>query len=398
MENVDLKLTIFLGMLTASVLIGMFIALAILLSKKQQTHQQEKIELLKKYHHLVESMNDSVFVINKAMSVVLWNQNFLDNFSIFLKNDQVYPINKIFNHQIVTEIEKEIFGTFHNRKFHRKELRYSKNNSTYWFEMSFDPQYDESRKVESILCISRDITERREMENKQAELVGILKEQQKSLQMLSREVIRAQEEERARISREIHDGIGQALTAITFNLETLNDANMDTKLLTKRIKDCKILVNNTLKDVHRFASQLRPAILDELGLIPALSDYAKAYMERKKLDITIDSRGKIEEIDDELKTVLYRIFQESLTNIVKHAQANKVKVNIDYSSDQLSYSIEDDGKGFFPDEVLVNNGDHNGLGLKGIRERMELIGGTFELMSKPNQGTRLRVSIPFGKA
>jgi len=394
MSQIDIKWTVLIGVITAMVLVGLFISLAIILSKKQRSHHQEKISMLQKYHTLVESMNDSVFVVDKALRFVLWNQNFLDNFGVQITDNIKSTIWNIFDHVFAEKVAKEVTHAFKKHSFHRKEILYKQSDANQWFEMSFDPQFNSNNEVESVLCISRDITDRRIMEIKQVELIGVLKTQQKTLQFLSKEVIRAQEEERARISREIHDGIGQALTAITFNLELLDNADIQNDDFTARVKDCKKLVERTMDDVHRFANQLRPAIIDDLGLVTAFKSDARKYKDRTGVDIQINSCGKLDSISEELKIALYRIFQESLTNIAKHAQASKVRINIEYQGNMLYYCIEDNGKGFNADKVLKNSAPE-GLGLKGIRERLELIGGHMELISKPQEGTKLSISIPY---
>jgi signal transduction histidine kinase len=229
-------------------------------------------------------------------------------------------------------------------------------------------------------------------------LVATLKNQQDTLKLLSKEVIMAQEEERARISRDIHDEIGQALTALTFNLELLKNPENQKEEIEKRIEDCKRLVETTIEDVRRFSYELRPTILDDLGLLPAFQSHARGYKERTGIEIQINVIRDIDEINDELKTVLYRIFQESLNNIAKHAHASRVIIDLTHQGNKLNFKIQDNGVGFNTDAVLNRSIDAGGLGIKGIRERVELIGGKLNLKSKPNKGTELWVSIPYGEA
>lgn len=339
-----------------------------------------------------------MFVVDNQSVLLFANTELVKLLGIPLDKIIDRPLKEIIHGKNVKNLLLCIKQTFNTGMVEKVEFDLTIGKKLYWFETILIPQHEAETSSFNVLGISRDITERKILENRQRELVATLKSQQETLKLLSKEVIRAQEEERARISREIHDEIGQALTAVTFNLELLSNPENQKEEIEKRIKDCKQLVKTTIEDVRRFSHELRPAILDDLGLLPAFQSHARGYMERTGIEIQINGLRDIDEISDELKTVLYRIFQESLNNIAKHAHASKVKIDITHQGDKLNFKIQDNGVGFNTDDVLNRDVKSGGLGIKGIRERVELIGGELNLKSKPNKGTELWVSIPYGEA
>ena len=217
---------------------------------------------------------------------------------------------------------------------------------------------------------------------------------QESLRELSNKILRAQEEERKRISRELHDEVGQSLTAISVALTTLNNAGAwDSGASSQNLAQTQSLLQETMKTVHGFARDLRPAMLDELGLLPALRSYLKAFASRTGLRIEFCANPIAEQLDGDAKTVLFRIAQESLTNVTKHAQAGAVEVIIQKLKDGICMEVADDGK-LFPSDP-TDSGKHAGrLGLLGMQERVRLVNGQFSIKSQPGKGTRVRVTIP----
>src|SRR5262249_33683411 len=161
----------------------------------------------------------------------------------------------------------------------------------------------------------------------------------------SSQILHVQEEERKRISRELHDQVGQALTAINTNLAILQrGGTTDVALFNKRIADAQQLLRQTLEIVHGFARELRPAMLDELGLLPALRSFLRAFAERTGLDVRFYRNADAEKLEPEQKTVLFRIAQESLTNVVKHAQASQVIVTVRRVGRRIQLQVKDNGK------------------------------------------------------
>jgi signal transduction histidine kinase len=214
---------------------------------------------------------------------------------------------------------------------------------------------------------------------------------------LSDQLIKAQEAERARISRELHDEIGQALTAVKINLDTIKKdfAGSGSAVTREIFEETETLADNILDQIHQISLDLRPSILDDLGLVPTLNWYVKRF--GKRLDIEIDfSPGKFEErLDPELETAIYRVVQEALTNVAKHAGAKHVRVSLAKDDRDVRVAIEDDGKGFDQDAVAARSPEKRGAGLLGIQERATLRGGGIEIRSVKNEGTRIDLRIPW---
>jgi len=219
---------------------------------------------------------------------------------------------------------------------------------------------------------------------------------EEQLQRLSRRILSAQEEERTRISHDLHDEVAQVMTGIHLHLATLKKgAITNTRDLEKKIAHTQRLVEKAVNIMHRFAGQLRPPALDDLGLFPTLHSYITDFATQTRLAIRFTSftRGRIEKLDGAKRIVLYRIVQEALTNVAKHAKASLVTVSLRKLRGIIRIEIKDDGKSF-----QVKGGiparRKKGLGLLGMRERVEMVGGHFAVESSPGKGTTIRAEIP----
>ncbi|MGO8763989.1 MAG: sensor histidine kinase [Limisphaerales bacterium] len=220
---------------------------------------------------------------------------------------------------------------------------------------------------------------------------------QEQLRQLSRQTLMAQEEERREISRELHDVIAQTLTGINVRLAALaREAATNTKGLNRNIARTQRLVERSVDIVHQFARDLRPAVLDDLGLIPALHSFAKYFSKRTGILVHLKAFAEVEQLDMAKRTVLFRIAQEALTNVARHAQASRVEVNIQKLPDTIRMRIKDNGKSFQVNRILHGKGGKH-LGLLGMRERLEMVGGHFSIESTPGKGTTVTAQIPPGK-
>ncbi len=220
------------------------------------------------------------------------------------------------------------------------------------------------------------------------------KQLQEELRSLSRQLLSVQEEERRKISRELHDVIAQTLTGINVRLAGLKAKSSSTSTeLHKQIASTQLMVEKSVDIVHRFARELRPTLLDDLGLIPALEAFLRGFMTDTGIRTSLKVFAAIEDTDGETRTMLYRVAQEALTNVARHANASQVEVRIESLSATIRMEIADNGHGF---EVNGNccAGKPNRLGLLGMRERVEMLGGTFDVESSPGQATTVRVDIP----
>ncbi len=221
---------------------------------------------------------------------------------------------------------------------------------------------------------------------------------QEQLRRLSRQILSAQEDERRNISRELHDVIAQTLTGINVRLSALaKEAAINTKGLDRNIARTQRLVEKSVEIVHQFARELRPAVLDDLGLIPALHSFVKIFSKRTRILVHLKAFAEVEQLPIAKRTVLFRVAQEALTNVARHAQASRVEVSIQKLPDSICMKITDDGKSFQVDRVLHGKGSKR-LGLLGMRERLEMVGGHFGVESVQGKGTTVIAQLPIGKA
>lgn len=256
--------------------------------------------------------------------------------------------------------------------------------------------------AESNRHLKQEITKRKTVEKslRQSEQnIALLLERsrclQEQLRSLSRGLLSAQEEERRSISRELHDVIAQVLTGINVQLAALKmDVGVGAKGFSKKISRTQRLVENSVDIVHRFARELRPAMLDDLGLIPALHSFMKNFTKETGIRAGLTVFAGVEKLSSSKRTTLYRVAHEALTNVSRHSKASRVNVDIQRVNNTICMEIKDNGQGFELNRVM-KVGRNKRLGLIGLRERLEIIGGKFDIKSTPGKGTTITVQIPF---
>jgi PAS domain S-box-containing protein len=262
-----------------------------------------------------------------------------------------------------------------------------------------DPVLDEAGRVNGAVQIFSDITERKRaqeaLKKAHKELEQRVEERTAELRRLSSQLIDVQEAESKRIARELHDGIGQLLAAIKLGLENAI-SKLPENTAMESVESLKALiplmqeVSDEVRKIHR---NLRPSLLDDLGIIATISWFCREF-ERLHSDIRIEKQINIEKkgVPDSLKTVIFRILQEALNNVSKHAKADVVRVALTRADDQIELFIEDNGQGFDIDHALSLEGLERGFGLTSMKERAELLGGSFAIESTPGAGTTIRAS------
>lgn len=209
--------------------------------------------------------------------------------------------------------------------------------------------------------------------------------------LLLDKLILAQEEERRRIARELHDEVGQSLTALIMGLGGAEEAiPPGLAPLRKRLEEIRTLTAGTLEEIRRLMVDLRPTLLDDLGLIPAIHWYAETHLARVGVEPRIEVVGPKRRLPPLVETALFRVIQEAITNIVKHAGAKTATIRVAFKTSSIAASIEDDGKGFDPEKRK----QEGGFGLLGMEERVTLLGGTFAIDARPGRGTRIAFTIP----
>ena len=231
-----------------------------------------------------------------------------------------------------------------------------------------------------------------ELEEKVQERTRDLEAARKLREELLHKLITAQEEERKRIARELHDETSQALAALAMDIDMLSQTPPAS--LQPRLQAMKGLVVKTLDGVHQMIFALRPSILDDLGLFPALRWYAESRLEPLGVKVQLIAAGRERRLPPSMEIALFRVVQEAITNTARHARAENVMVAVEFGDGTLMIEVEDDGVGFDPEALARSADSAQGLGLSGMRERVSLLGGTLSLWSEPGSGTRILVEVP----
>lgn len=269
---------------------------------------------------------------------------------------------------------REVFAT---GRPERLELAIPTPDGTRRFDCRIVPETDAGGATPSVLSVARDVTE--------------MQESTLRMQALSRRLVEVQEGERRHIARELHDEAGQALASLRFGLRLLEREIDEGASVTGRVAELVERTDAVIDGLHRLAADLRPPSLDHLGLEAALRQYSRSAESKFGLTVRFKARGfTSDRLPAAVETGLYRVVQEAMTNVVRHARATRVDVLVERRGDRVVLVVEDDGVGFEPDRV--RRGEH--FGLLGLRERAESLGGTLTLESAPGAGTTIVVEVP----
>ena len=216
---------------------------------------------------------------------------------------------------------------------------------------------------------------------------------------LAKAVWKVQEDERRRLARELHDGLGQTLTALTNQLERLHQKldGADTDL-TARVADSVEMARLALKETRELSRLLRPPVLDDLGLPAALSWLTRTLEQRTGLRAELALDGLEDRLDPDVETLVFRLVQEALTNVLRHSGADRARVAVVRAGTLLELRISDSGRGFDPEETLTGTERATGSGLHGMRDRLELFGGRLDITSAPDRGTVISAVVPLLEA
>ena len=216
-------------------------------------------------------------------------------------------------------------------------------------------------------------------------------------QLLGLKIIKAQEDERQRVARDIHDGPAQLMSNVVLKAEICERMiDVDLDKAREELKNLKKIVRESLQDVRKIIYNLRPMSLDDLGLIPTLQRYIMTFQEDTGISVAFKTRGASEDIKPVISLTVFRIVQEAINNIIKHAGAKNVSIDLEFREESLKLFIFDDGLGFNMEKLKVRTDDmSSGFGLLGMKERIELLGGDFNISSEQGKGTRLNIAIPF---
>lgn len=264
---------------------------------------------------------------------------------------------------------KELWRTIGSGKVWRGEIKNrAKNGNYYWVDTTIVPFLNEEGKPYQYLSIRHEVTARKQAEEE--------------LQLLLSQMMRIQEEERRRFSRDLHDGIGQSLFSLLISVDAVLASGSHDHL--NKIRE---QIANLMADVRGLAWEMRPSVLDDLGVIPALRTYMDAYSKHYGIQVAFSSNLK-RRLNIQEETTIYRIIQEALTNVGRYADVSEAAVDVRDNGTHVEISIEDKGKGF------VRDGSKEGVGLFSMEERARAIGGELRIRSVPGEGTRVSLIIP----
>jgi PAS domain S-box-containing protein len=328
--------------------------------------------------HALLHLADLKFALNESSIVAVTDRKGIIQYI----NDKFCEISKFERDELMGKDHRIINSGYHSKAF-MEELWSSissgnvwrgdiknraKDGSYYWVNTTIVPFLDEKGDPYQYLAIRNEVTE--------------LKRVQEELQQMMKQVMMIQEEERRRFSRELHDGIGQSLFSLLIQMDRLiNDGALP------GIENIRTSVSHIIEDVRSLAWELRPSVLDDLGVVPAIRTYIENFTDhygiQVKLDINLRRRLGAQE-----ETTIYRIIQEALTNIGKYADVDESKITLSDLPERIEVRIEDEGKGFLRDTSI------KGVGLFSMEERARSIGGQLVVQSQPEHGTKIVLTIP----
>ena len=257
------------------------------------------------------------------------------------------------------------------------------------FDARYEPLVGPSGEVTGVVGVAHDVTERKREQEERERLLEEVSASQERLRVLSNELMRVQEAERRHIARELHDEIGQNLTGLRLTLEMSERLPADEA--GEKLEEAKELVSSIIDSVRNITLDLRPPVLDDLGLVPGLLWYLDRYTSQTDVRVGFDHDGATGRFPADVETAAYRIVQEALTNVARHATVSEARVRLFLDAESLYVSVEDHGVGFDPG---APPGSGTSSGLNGMRERAELLGGTLTIESTRGEGTTLTARLP----
>jgi PAS domain S-box-containing protein len=335
-------------------------------------------ERLREYEKAVEGLEEMIVVVDREYRYLLANRAFLNYRG--LEREQVVGrrLPELLDHDVFKNVAKKRLDECFEGKVVKYELRYKERD----LFISYFP-IEGPRGVDRAACVLQDITERKWTEVR-------LNRSLSQLRALAARLQSVREDERTKVAREIHDELGQALTAIKIELSSLLFEWPAEQRPSKRVESINRLVDQTIQSVRKISTELRPGILDALGLVAAVEWAAEEFETRTGIRCRVDLPKDSLEISQERATAVFRIFQETLTNIARHADATEVHIRLAREDGSLSLEVYDNGVGVSEEQLSASQS----LGILGMRERALLLGGEFLVSGAPKQGTRVRLRIP----
>jgi len=369
-------------------------------SRRTASKPLHEIDLIKKQTKLLDLAHDTIMVRDLNDVIVYWNQG-AEQLYGWSRKEAVGKYVHTFLQTVFPQPFKEVRKLFLKNGFWNGVLIHqNRAGRKVYVDSRWTLDRDESGKAQAYLEINNDITERKlteealqraheELETKVVERTLKLSEANHKLRALSARLLNAQEEERRNISRELHDDLGQILTAINLDLQRAIKASNAGKRL-KLLRQILSKNGEARSRIRQISSLLRPGLLDDIGICEAIESYVSQFVSRTAIPVELSVKCSSSDIPAEATTAIYRIVQEALNNIAKHANASKVSITLGIEEEQIQLRILDDGVGF---DLSQKRTEHT-LGLVGMRERARLLGGNFTLQASPGAGTFIGVTLP----
>lgn len=358
----------------------------LLLEKKVEERTKELLDSERRYRSIIELSPENILTLDLSGKILSANNIFFK--ATGYSKEEVIGKNfsqiGLFRPQDIS-MYLEYFSSILSGKI-TKEVEHRwihKDGSFHWGE-TYVGLIKENNKVVGFQAIIRDITERKKNEE-------ALKNSRAQLQELSKHLMTAREEERKAIAREIHDELGQVLTVLKMEIHWLNKRlPKDQEFLIKKSNSMLDLSTQMINTIRRIYTELRPIMLDELGLIEAIEWQINEFKNHSGIECEVNTFSKDIKIDQEQSIALFRIFQEILNNIIRHAKAKKVKISLKKENENLILDIKDDGIGITQRKIK----DKKSFGLMGIRERSNYLNGKLKITGRKGKGTTVILTIP----
>ena len=344
-----------------------------------------------RYRTLVETMNEGLVVISENGLLTYVNDQVCQR-SGYSRDELIGRPVTGFLDESGKKILKEQMGKRIRGEHEAYEIPTIKKNGQKVFVLiSPKPIFDENGQFKSSFAVLTDITKRKRAEE-------ALRESEKQLRHLSSQLLTAQETERKRISRELHDELGQALAVLKLKVSFIEGGLLqDQRGIREECKNTLQYMDQVIENVRRLSRDLSPAILEDLGLRAALLRLINNIVENNNAKVTFEMEDIDHLLSQNAQIIIYRTLQEALTNVAKHAEAKNISVVIKKAKDRVSFRVEDDGKGFDVVKVARREPMEKGLGLATMEERARMLGGALDLWSQEGKGTRLTFDIPMEK-
>ncbi len=344
------------------------------------TERKRVEERLREYERVVEGLEEMIIVVDRDYRYLLANRAYLKHHA--MEREQL--IGRLVPDLLTGAVFETVVKPRFDECLQGNSVRYE---TKYHFEqhgerdilVSYSP-IEGPGGIDRIACVLQDITERKRAAKE-------LEEANRQLRFLSRRLFEVQEEERRHLARELHDEIGQALTAAKINLQSVTGNGGSATVA--RVQETTAILDRLLGQVRQISLDLRPSMLDDLGLVPALRSLLDQQGRRASVEVRFSEKNTPEKLDPEIQTTCFRIAQEAITNALRHAHATHIDLDLRCKNGKLRLLVRDNGVG-----LDVESRQGIGLGLIGIKERACLVGGRAKTISSPNKGTTIDVSLP----